>query len=121
MTLFNPASIWCCRIMECVATIRGVSPNSSVFIAALVGAIECPGGKLGYELRLSALVAVGTGCSAGGAAGDAVDVLAQVGTERFDCWMPAAIAVGDGRRADISKVPSLEVPDAAIRAVARDE
>jgi hypothetical protein len=47
---------------------------------------------------LSALVAVGTGCSAGGAAGDAVDVLAQVGTERFDCWMSGAVAnVRSGR------------------------
>jgi hypothetical protein len=56
-------------------------------------------GKTGLRASVvrTVLVAVGTGCSAGGAAGDAVDVLAQVGTERFDCWMSAAVAVGDGR------------------------
>jgi hypothetical protein len=77
---------------------RGL-PDNSVFTAALVGAIECPGGKLGYDLRLSALVAVVTVLSAGGAAGDAVDVRAKVGTERWDCWTSAAVAVGDGRAA----------------------
>jgi hypothetical protein len=58
---------------------------------------KCARGKLGYELRLSALIAVGTGHIAGGAPGDAVDFLAHVGTERFDCWMSAEVAVGDGR------------------------
>jgi hypothetical protein len=88
---------------------RGL-PNSSVFIAALVGAIECPGGKLGYELRLSQ-------------SGQGVVPAAQPATQLMFLhkWEPNDLTVGCpqrpqlARRADISKVPSLEVPDAASR------